>query len=130
MKPEKLGSGDSGLETGISYLLIIGVIISLILEIAGMVLFYLSNHSLTILQDGSVFIRGRDFFTFIVDQFGGNHPQGIGLQLMTIGIIVLILTPFIRLVASVIYFGWEKNLKYVIITLFVLVVITLSLILH
>ena len=130
MNTEKLGSGESKLETGISYLLMVGVIVSLVLEILGVALLYYSNHSLAVSQGESVFFRGNDFFTFIFQQFQGGHSQGIGLQLMTIGIIVLILTPFIRLVTSVVYFGWEKNLKYVLITLFVLVVITLSLILH
>jgi uncharacterized membrane protein len=130
MNREQLGSGDSKLETGISYLLIAGVIISLILEIVGLVLFYFTNHSLAISQDDTVFINGKDFFSFVIQQFQGQHPQGLGLQLITIGIIVLVLTPFIRLVVSVFYFGWEKNIKYVLITLFVLVVITLSLILH
>jgi uncharacterized membrane protein len=130
MNTEKLGSGESKLETSISYLLMTGVIVSLVLEVVGVALLYYSNHSLAISQGESAFIHGDDFFTFIVQQFRGSHPQGIGLQLMTIGIIVLILTPFIRLVTSVVYFGWEKNLKYVWITLFVLVVITLSLALH
>jgi uncharacterized membrane protein len=130
MITEKLGSGESNLETGISYLLISGVIISLVLEIVGVILLYHSYGSLAISQNESVFIRGNDFFTFILQQIQGKRSPGIGLELMTVGIIVLILTPYIRLIMSVVYFGWEKNLKYVFITLFVLVVITLSLILH
>ena len=130
MTPEALGSGESKLETGISYLLISGVIVSLVLEIIGEGLLYHSYGSLAISQDATAFIHGNDFFTFVLQQFRGNHAQGPGIQLMTIGIIVLILTPYVRLVASVAYFGWEKNIKYVLITLFVLVVVTLSLALH
>jgi len=130
MRNEKIGSGEPKLETGISFLLMVGVIISLILEIAGVILLYQSYRSLAISQNESAFIRGNDFFTFIFQQFQGKHSSGIGMELMTIGIIVLILTPYIRLITSVVYFGWEKNLKYVFITLFVLVVITLSLALH
>jgi uncharacterized membrane protein len=130
MNIEKLGSGESRLETGISYLLMTGVIVSLVLEVVGVAMFYYTNHSLAVSQSETAFIHGNDFFTFIFQQFRGEHSQGIGLQLMTIGIIVLIITPFIRLVTSVVYFGWAKNLKYVLITLFVLVVITLSLALH
>jgi uncharacterized membrane protein len=130
MNMEQLGSGESKLETSISYLLITGVIISLVLEIVGLVMFCITNHSLAILQSGDVYIQGNDFFTFIYQQFTGSHSPNIGTRLMTFGIIVLILTPFLRLIASVIYFGWRKNLKYVFITLFVLVIITLSLSLH
>jgi uncharacterized membrane protein len=130
MNPQQLGSGDSKLETSISYLLIIGVIISLVLEVVGLVIFCVTNHTMAVLQSQDVFIHGNNFFTFFYNQFSGNSAQSIGLQLMTFGIIVLILTPFLRLIASVIYFGWEKNMRYVFITLFVLVVITLSLALH
>ncbi|HTY82132.1 MAG TPA: DUF1634 domain-containing protein [Dehalococcoidales bacterium] len=130
MNFNNLGSGDSGLENGISYLLVAGLIISLVLEITGVALLYLNNHSLEISQDPSMFIRGNDFFTFFIQQLRGENSHGIALRLMTLGIIVLILTPFIRLVMSVVYFGWEKNIKYVLITFFVLVVITISLVLH
>ena len=130
MKNEKLGSGESGLETAISYMLIVGVITSLLLEIAGIILLYRSYGNLAISQDARVFIRGRDFFTFIYQQFTGSHPAGLGILLMTAGIIALILTPYLRVVASAIYFGVEKNLKYLVITLFVLIVVTLSLTLH
>ncbi len=130
MKTRGLGSGDSKLETGISYLLIGGVTVSLLLEIIGVILLYRSYGSLAISQDASVFIRGSDFFTFVFQEIRGGYMQGGALQFMTAGIIVLILTPYIRLIASVLYFGWEKNIKYMLITLFVLVVVTLSLALH
>ena len=130
MTIKRLGNGESKLETGISYLLIIGVIISLVLEVAGIIIFYYSYRQLAISQDASMFIQGHDFFSFIWEQFQGEHMEGSAIPLMTAGIIVLILTPYVRVIASVIYFGWEKNIKYVLITLFVLVVVTLSLALH
>ena len=60
-----LGSGESKLETGISYLLIVGVIISLILEIVGIIILYHSYGHLAISQDAGMFIQGHDFFSFI-----------------------------------------------------------------
>jgi len=130
MTVNRLGSGEPKLETGISYLLIAGVIISLLLEIVGVILLYNTFGSLAISRDAGMYIRGSDFFTFMLEEFQGKHPQGSAVHLMTAGIIVLILTPYIRLIASVFYFGWKKNIKYVLITLFVLVVITISLALH
>ena len=128
MTTKRVGSGEYGLESGISLLLIVGVIISLVLEVIGVVIFYRSHGSLNILQAGSMFIQGHDFFSFIGEQF--KKPQESGLLFIIVGIIVLILTPYVRVVASVFYFAREKNIKYVWITLFVLVVITLSLALH
>lgn len=128
MTSKRLGSGESGLESGISLLLIAGVITSLVLEVIGVVIFYHSSGSLDISQSESMFIRGHDFFSFIFEQI--KKTQGSGVLFMIAGIVVLILTPYVRVVASVFYFAQEKNIKYVWITLFVLVVITLSLALH
>ena len=130
LKNEQLGSGESKLETVISYMLIIGVTTSLLLELAGIFFLWRLYGRLDISQDSSMFIRGRDFFSFIFQQIATKQSAGPGIVLMTAGIIVLILTPYIRLVASVVYFAVEKNIKYVVITLFVLIVVTLSLALH
>jgi len=130
MTINRLGSGESKLETGISYLLIGGVTVSLLLEIVGIIILYHSHGHLAISQDTSMFIQGHDFFSFIYEQFQEKHMNGSAILFMTAGIMVLILTPYFRVIASVIYFGWEKNFKYVLITLFVLVVVTLSLALH
>ncbi len=119
----------SRLESAISYLLMAGVAISMLLETIGMVLFYQSYGNLNISQDKTVFIQGRNFFTFIYDQFRGQG-QPAAIIFMTLGIIVLMLTPYVRVIVSVVYFAWQKNAKYVLITLFVLAVLTISLALH
>jgi uncharacterized membrane protein len=124
------GSGETALETWISYLLIAGVTISLILEAAGMILFYRAAHSAAVSEQPTMFVHGRNFFTFLGDLFtGGSHGMP-GLRLMVLGIAVLVLTPYIRAVMSVVYFAAEKNLKYFFITLFVLIVLTVSLLFH
>lgn len=130
MSTKQLGSGESKLEIAISYMLIVGVVVSLVLEVIGAVFLYGSFRRLDISQDPSVFIQGRNFFTFLFETIAGRHPAGPSIAFMTAGIVVLILTPYIRVVASVFYFAVGKNLRYVLITLFVLVVVTLSLALH
>ena len=130
MTSGRRSSGGTGLEMAISYLLIVGVVASLLLEVAGMILYYHSYGNLAILSDRAVMIHGRDFFSFIYGLFSGENSPGAAIWLMTAGIALLILTPFVRVIVSVFYFGWEKNFKYVVITLFVLVVLVLSLTLH
>ena len=49
------------------------------------------------------------------------------MEVLGLGIVVLMLTPYVRVVASVLYFGLAKNPKYLLITLFVLLVLTASL---
>jgi len=126
----RLGSGETKLETAISRLLIAGVIVSLVLEVIGVIMYLHTYGSIAISQDAGVYIRGSDFFTFILEELSGKRTQGSGIRFMTAGIIVLILTPYIRLITSVVYFGWEKNTKYVLITLSVLLALTVSLVLH
>ncbi len=125
-----LGAGESKLETAISYLLIAGVAASLFLEIIGILLFYHSYGHLRISENKVMFIVGDNFFSFIYGLFHGNYAQEKAIHFMVLGIIALILTPYIRLVLSVLYFAWERNVKYVAITMFVLAILTISLVLH
>ena len=131
MNLKDLGSGESKLETTISYLLIIGVALSLALEIAGIAIFYKSHGNLDILlQDKAMFIQGRDFFSFLYQLFARGPMQNTGIFLMTLGVAALILTPFVRVIVSAMYFAWKRDARYALVTAFVLVAITVSLALH
>jgi len=130
MTSETLGSGETKLETAISYLLIIGVATSLFLEVVGLTLFYGQYADFSIMQDNIAFIYGENFFSFVATLLQGEHTQNTAFLFMTLGLVVLILTPYIRVITSVSYFAWKKNRKYVLVTLFVLIVLTISLALH
>jgi uncharacterized membrane protein len=120
----------SKFERAISYLLIIGVILSLILEIIGIIVFYHVYGNLEVSESGRMFIRGKNFFNFIYRLFEGEHAQNKAILIMVLGISVLILTPYLRVIMSVFHFIRERNFKYVGITLFVLIILTISLIIH
>jgi uncharacterized membrane protein len=111
----------------IGYILISGVVISLFLEVIGIILYYRSYGQFKILEDKAVFIHGKNFFYFLVELIQGEHIRQKALWLMTLGITILMLTPYVRVILSVIHFSREKNLKYVLITLFVLTLLTISL---
>jgi uncharacterized membrane protein len=118
------------LETAISWVLIVGVVLSSLLELAGFALYFVRHGNLEISQDPSVFIRGSNFFSFLFDEITPQHTGDIAIILMSLGLAVLMLTPFVRVLFSVIFFGRVRDFKYVWITLFVLVVLTVSLALH
>ena len=118
---------DSKFEETISTILITGVSISLLLEIIGIFIFYHSYGHLDILEDKGMFIRGQDFFTFISELFRGGYTQKKGMFPMVLGITILILTPYARVILSVFYFLWKKDIKYTLITIFVFIILTLSL---
>lgn len=77
-----------------------------------------------------MYITGENFFAFVVERIQNLLITENAIAFMTAGIIVLVLVPFVRAIASCLYFAWEKNWKYVAITLFVLVVLTVSLAFH
>ena len=121
---------ESKLEAIISILLAVGVIVSVVLEVIGIALYFGAYGNVEVSESSNVFITGENFFAFIVKEIQGIFMSENALLFMTLGIIVLILTPYIRAITSCIYFGWEKNGRYVLITLFVIVVLTISLLLH
>ncbi len=130
MTADGIDKREPKLESIISYLLIIGVITSVILEIIGLILYFGAYGNLQVSQAPNVYINGENFFAFIVERLQNLFVSENAVLFLTLGIIILILTPYARAIASLVFFAWEGNRKYVLITLFVLVVLTLSLALH
>jgi uncharacterized membrane protein len=120
-------NAESRFERIIGYTLISGVVISLVLEAFGIFFYYHSQGDLRVMGDKTMFIHGRNFFYFLIELIQGGYTHGKAVFLMTLGIAVLMLTPYVRVILSVIHFSREKNAKYVFITLFVLALLTMSL---
>lgn len=105
-----------------------GVLLSLGLILVGMVWRWLRTGSLAINYQ----IAGMNLFQFVLDEIrlavhGAVRPH----LLINLGIAVLMLTPFIRVAASAIYFmGVLRNWKYTFFTSVVLTVLTYSLFLR
>ena len=118
---------ESKFERAISYLLIIGVVTSLILVGIGILFFYFDFGHLAISEKKAMFLREQNFFYFLSDLLRGRHGLEKGVWLMTLGIAILILTPYARVIMSALYFFGKKDLKYTFINLFVLIILTISL---
>jgi len=118
------------LEVLISYVLRIGVIVSIAVEALGLGGYFLGNGVFQVDFAPSWQTGGRDFFAYV----GGllfSLTQGVTpVSLIALGIILLLMTPYVRVVASVVYFAIERNPRYTLISLFVLVVLTASLTFH
>jgi uncharacterized membrane protein len=121
---------ESKLESVISVLLIVGVVLSVLFEVIGIILYFGAYGNVQVSQSSEVFIRGENFFAFIYQTFESLFVSQNALLFLILGIIILILTPYIRAITSFVYFAWERNRSYVLITLFVIVVLTISLALH
>lgn len=114
---------DIKIEHILGNILRIGVIVSAVIVLFGAVL-YLFSH-------------GRekpDYYNFVFNPFSVNDPMGLlknvfalkSLEIMKLGILLLVGTPILRVIISVIAFIYEKDLMYVIFTLIVLVVLIYS----
>ena len=111
----------------IAYVLRIGVVISVILILVGTVLLFLqgSSNGFTIGELASTGSKiNSSLFSFSDIVNGLLSYQG--LDFMLIGLIVLIITPIARVIASVLSFMYERNWLYVVITLIVFIDILIA----
>lgn len=112
----------------VGYVLLTGVLLSLVLVAAGLIWKWFASRTLSLDYQ----ITGMNLFDFVISEIrtalhGPVRPR----LLVNFGIIVLMFTPFMRVLASVVYFAaFLKNWKYTLFTTFVLVVLTYSLFLR
>ena len=119
------------LEDVIGYILVIGVATSLLIESVGLALYVADRGAIEIdLSDLEAYARPQDFFAYIIDVTSSVLGNPNYASVMALGLVLLMLTPYIRVVASVVYFAFYRNYKYVVITLIVLAILTASLIVH
>jgi len=124
-------SGEEKLDLVISYILIVGVIASVLIEVAGIFGYYYTRHDLAIVFTPEFTLRGTDFFTYSAQTVQGVlGGMWTPVSVLAFGLVLLMITPYLRVLASVVYFALARNIKYLSITLFVLIVLTASLMLH
>ncbi|MGE5326190.1 MAG: DUF1634 domain-containing protein [Deltaproteobacteria bacterium] len=112
----------------IGHLLLYGVFLSIGLIVAGLVWRFFRTGEFWLDYQ----ISGMNLFRFVVEEFKlAIHIEFRLRLLVNLGIAVLMLTPFLRVAASVIYFlGVLRNWKYTLFTMVVLAVLSYSLFLR
>lgn len=109
----------------VGYLLLFGVLMSLLLVLAALI--WKRKETGNVEFDYE--ISGMNFFHLAINEIrlamqGALRPR----LLLSLGIIALMLTPYLRVLVSMAYFMfWLKNWKYTLFTAFVLVTLTYSL---
>jgi uncharacterized membrane protein len=124
-------SGEEKFESAISYILIMGVTASVLIEALGIASYYYAYGNLGIFFQPEFTLKGADFFSYTVRAIrsmvlGSWTPQ----HFLGFGLVLLMFTPYMRVVASVVHYGLAKNFKYLLITGFVFLVLTASLLIH
>jgi uncharacterized membrane protein len=126
-----LGCGENKLETIISYWLLAGVVINVILEVIGIIFYYSIYGDLIITTvNPSLFIHGQNFFTFLFSLIQGENQKNLAVFFLTLGMLTLILTPYIMVIIAFIYFFWKRNFRNMLVTAVVVTIISVSLSWH
>lgn len=120
-----MSRSPSFLQDGISWILRAGVALSLTLETAGILWNYLDTGNS---NPPTWFAQGANFFGFLSSVLTSAAGGATPLSITGLGIAVLVLTPYARVVAAVLYYAVERDWKFLAITLSVLCIITAGLI--
>ncbi|GBC69407.1 hypothetical protein HRbin01_01105 [archaeon HR01] len=114
------------LEKLLSLVLLTGVVASISTLAIGVSL-YSITHGLEISLSEEYRVSAPSFYAYLE----GLAVMGAGVKsLIAAGLILLMLTPYARVLTSLIYFAAVKDLKFILITAFVFAVLTLSLLTH
>ena len=109
----------------VGYILLIGVLLSLALVLAALIWKWIVSRTV----EFDYQLSGMNFIELTVNELrlaasGALRPR----LLLTLGILMLMLTPFLRVLASMVYFlVGLRNWKYTLFTAFVLVTLIYSL---
>ena len=119
-------------ELAISWVLRIGVLVSVLVIAVGLLLMFLHHpQQARLLDDGSNYralVRPGADFPHNLAQLHAALAAGRGSGVVVLGVL-LILTPVLRVAVSVLSFVYERDPPMVLVTLFVLLVLVLSFVL-
>ena len=117
---------DTDIELAISKVLRYGVYIAMFFAIiGGSVYIYRHGKEPVGNQYAHYVEKDDDFFDYVHKMFVGIF-DGKGREIITLGIIVLLVTPTVRIVFSLFGYALEKDKMYMVITLIVLAIIAIS----
>ena len=122
------GPSAQRMETLVGYILLVGVIATVILVSSGLLWYWLMTGSLQL----NYTIAGMNLFEFAAAELGQAAGGMIRPRLLvSLGIVVLLLTPYLRVAASFLYFALvARDGKYAVFTGIVWSVLTYSLFLR
>lgn len=117
------------LELLISHLLKAGIYISVTLTSIGLAMYIIQTGETSIIIRKESALYGSNLFTvllnLVVETIKMTNPPAI---LMSLGLLLLMFIQYIRVFAATIYFAINRDIKYVGITLVVLIILTITMI--
>lgn len=117
---------DSDIELAISKVLRYGVYLALFFAIIGGIVYVYRHGSEQVGTQYAHYVeKDEDFFDYVHNMFTGIF-NGKGRDVITLGIIILLATPTVRILFSLLGYALEKDKMYMVITLIVLAIISVS----
>jgi uncharacterized membrane protein len=114
---------NASLEKMISYILVTGVLASIILSFLGLILYYLENRL-------CLEISFNEQSTLLLGRFFIQANRVNSYTLLSASILIVLFTPYVRVFTSMIYFMKIKDYKYVILTFTVFIALTIMFLVH
>lgn len=117
-------------ESVTSYVLMGGLALSVAFEVIGIALFYAQSGSFNYQFTPQWQMTGPDFFTYTLSLLESAGTYSSPIALMALGVAILMLTSYVRVLTTLLHFAFVKNLKYTAICIFVLLLLTITLYVH
>ncbi len=115
------------METVIGYVLLCGLVLSMALIAGGLIWRWAVTGRLA----AEYSMAGRDLFNFAVHEIHAAATDDLRpRRLISLGVLCLMLTPYARVLTSMVYFMVKRNWKYTVFTGIVFGVLTYSLFLR
>ncbi len=128
IKSETLKPIESKMDVLIGYILLVGVLLSIMLIAIGVVWHYVVTGHIGL----NYSIAGMNLFQFVASEIREAVLFHLRARLfVNLGIATLMLTPYVRVLASMVFFAFEeRNHKYTTFTAIVFIILTYSLFLR
>ncbi len=117
-------------ENEIGYVLIGGLILSVAITTLGIVGYYVQSGGFGFDYTTQWQMKGTDFFSYTSGLLSSLLIGQAPVAMMALGIVLLMLTSYARVLTTMILFAFSKNLKYTIISLLVFLILTVTLLTH
>lgn len=117
-------------ESVIGYVLIGGLIVSILAETLGIATYYAQSGGFNFDFSSQWQMAGPDFFSYSYELLGSAGIFEAPIALMALGVVLLMLTSYLRVFATMLHFAFARNWRYTGISLFLFAVLTITLLVH
>lgn len=117
-------------ESVISYVLMGGLILSVGVEVVGILAYYGQSGGFALEFTSQWQMTGSNFFAYALNLLYLIPSTGVPTIIMALGIVLLMLTSYTRVFVTFLYFGFARNRKYAAVSIILFFLLSLTLLAH